>query len=294
MPLLLAEANRLSQNDLVRGVVEEFIRHDPIFGLLPFTGTMGKSYDYVREKTLAQGNWLDPNDTVQESASDFTEVSTRLRILIGDVDVDKFLDGTLSDKNSQKAIQIASKVKGMSNQFRDALINGLQANKEFDGLEELCVAGQSLTTTTALDMKMLDELLDSVKLGADVIIMHPILIRQYRQLLRAFGGNTGGMMEIPNYGLPVLAHEGVPILPNDFINPFDIGGSVWTSTAYAVHFDEANGVHGLFAKNHPVGFDLEAMGTVADKDATRTRIKLYTGMAMKATHSLSKLSGILH
>ena len=100
MPLLKAEAEKLSNNDLVAGVIEEIIDRDPLFYLLPFVGTNGKAYVYDRENTLSEADFLDPNDTVNEGAATFTEVTARLRILAGDVDVDKFLQATMSDTNN--------------------------------------------------------------------------------------------------------------------------------------------------------------------------------------------------
>lgn len=294
MPLLKSEADKLSQNDLVRGIIEEFIDQEELFALLPFVGTSGKSYDYNREKTLSTGDWLDPNEEVQESASEFEEVTTRLRILIGDVDVDKFIDGTESDTNSQKAIQIQSKLKGMRRQYKDALINGVQANKQFDGLQALTVADQILDAKElALDLAMLDELTAAVATGADVIMMRPEHYRKYKQLMRTFGGNTGGMIQLENFGRPVLAHDGCPIIVNEFIKTSaDTAGTGLIADIFALHLNEANGVHGLFANQHAAGFAIEELGTVQNKDATRSRIKMYTGLALKSTKSLSKLSKV--
>jgi hypothetical protein len=36
---------------------------------------------------------------------------------------------------------------------------------------------------------------------------------------------------------------------------------------------------------------VEDLGTVQNKDATRTRIKWYTGLALKSTKSLARLEG---
>ena len=202
MPLLREEAAKLSQEDMLRGVIEEFINKDDLFGILPFAPTTGKALVYHREKTLATGDWLDPNDEVKEGASTFDEVTTQLRILIGDVDVDKFLDGTMSNVNSQKAIQIASKLKGMRTQFQDALINGTQAKKQFDGLNALVNAKQ-IIDAKGYDMgfSMFDELTDAVKLGADCLMMRSEHVRAYKAMLRLMGGNNGGMIQLPKFNV---------------------------------------------------------------------------------------------
>lgn len=293
MPLLRVEAEKLSQEELLRGIIEEFIDKEELFALMPFSPVTGKALAYNREKTLATGDWLNENEIVNEGASTFDEITTRLRALIGDVDVDKFLDATMSEKNSQRAIQIASKVKGMRNQFKDALINGTTANKQFDGLQALVTAEHTLAGLNAsIAFSMLDELRDAVRLGADVIMMRPEHIRAYRALLRTMGGNTGAIIQLPNFDKPILAHDGVPIIQNEYIKKVDKGGGVFTSDIFALKLDEANGVHGLYASGTPAGFVIEDLGTVQNKDATRTRIKMYTGLAMKSTQSLAKIGNV--
>lgn len=292
MPLLIEEARGLSQEDLVRGVIEEFIQNEPLFALLPYTPTSGKAYTYNREKELAEGAWLNTNEVVPESSSKFEEVTTNLRILIGDVDVDKFINGTMSDTNNQLAIQIAAKVKGMSGQFRNALINGQAANKQFDGIKRLVTADQTIDAgVNPLALSMLDELKDAVKLGADMIMMRPEVIRQYKNLMRTFGGNTALMMQIDNFGKPVLSFDGIPIVANEYIEKW-VGGSDILTDIYAVRLNEADGLHGLYAEGHPAGFVIEDLGTVQNKDATRTRIKQYCGLALKATHSLARIEKV--
>jgi HK97 family phage major capsid protein len=296
MPLLATEAAKLSQEDMVRGIIEELIDTDELYLMLPYTQTEGKAYVYNREKALAGGSWVDPNATVTESASTFTEVTTQLRILIGDVDVDKFLNGVQSDENSQLAIQIASKIKGMSRQFRQALITGDTANKQFDGVAKLVTPEQQIVAGangSALTFSLLDDLVDRVETGADALIMRKGTFRAYKALLRAAGGTTPQMIEIENFGVMIPSHDGTPILINDFI-PGDVaqGTEDETCSIYAVRFDEANGLHGLFGGQGAAGFVVEELGTVQNKDAMRTRIKAYLGLALKSTKSLAALKGI--
>jgi hypothetical protein len=117
-------AETLSQEDMVRGVIEEIVHKDDLMALLPFSRTDGKAYVYVREKTNSEGVFLDVNEVVPEGASEVEEVVTKLRIIAGDVDVDKFLNETMSDTNQQLAIQIAMKAKGLATVFRRALVQG--------------------------------------------------------------------------------------------------------------------------------------------------------------------------
>ena len=301
MPLLKAEAEKLSNNELVAGVIEEIIDRDPLFYLLPFQGVNGKAYVYDRENTLSEADFLDPNDPVNEGAATFTEVTARLRILAGDVDVDKFLQATMSDTNNQKAIQIAAKAKALARKFRRTLVNGDNtANpKEFDGMWKLVANDRKIAAgagpTNNLSLSMLDELLDAVPNGADFIMMRPGTLRYYRGLLRATGGTEPQHIMIKDFGM-VMAHNGVPIIVNDFMSSVEaLNGSALTggtyASVYAGRLNEADGIHGIYGGSS-AGIVVEDIGTVQNKDATRTRLKWYCGLALKSTKSLARIHGL--
>ena len=292
MPLLKAEAEKLSNNQLVAGVITEIIDRDDLFAILPFTRVNGKAYVYNRENTLATAEWLDPNEEVKESASTFTEVTTNLRILAGDVDVDKFLMATMGDTNSQLAIQLSAKAKALGREFRKVLATGdhSQNSKQFDGVAKLVATTQKIDAKKKpLTFAMLDELLDMVPLGADCIMMRSGTYRAYLQLLRATSGTNAPLVMMENFGRPMLTHNGVPIIVNDFIAKTDNSGDV--CEIYAMRLNETDGLHGLFGGSN-AGIVVENLGTVQNKDAVRTRMKWYCGLALKSTKSLAALTNI--
>ena len=334
MALLLAEAKLLSSNQLELGVIEEIVDKEDLFAILPFTGINGKAYVYNRELTLSEADFLDPSGTVNEGAATFSEVVTTLRILIGDVDVDKFMDGVLSDTNSQKSTQIAAKAKGLLRKFRRTLAVGDSSvtSQEFDGLARIALditfgsgrsggvtsasanAAQDLTrsiyadgtspvastpaptTGTAgatLTLAMLDKLLDAVPNGADAIFMPRPVIRAFRGLVRAAGGNTASEFMVADFGKAMLTHNGVPILANDFIPVNETHGTSTTNTTsvYAVRLNESDGLHGIYGGG-TAGVVVEDIGTVQNKDSSRTRLKWYCGLALKSTLSLARLKGL--
>lgn len=298
MPLLKVEAEKLSNNDLVSGIVEEIIDRDDLFELMPFEQTNGKAYVYNRETTLSEAEFIDPNESVPEGAATFTEVISKLRILIGDVDVDKFLDEVNSDTTSQKAIQIAQKAKGLGKAFRRAMVQGDSAAnaKSFDGVESLvsATAGQVIAAGAngaAVTLGMLDDLIDKVDNGADALMMRRSTWRAIKALHRAAGGNTGAMLQVENYGV-MPAHDGIPVILNDYIQTDLVQGTNSATTAiYALRLNEVDGLHGLWGGNE-MGIRFEDIGTVQDKDATRSRLKWYCGMALKSTKSLASLNGV--
>lgn len=299
MPLLKTEADKLSNNDLVAGIIEEIIDKEDLFAVLPFVQSKGKAYVYNREKTLSEASFLDPNEAVPEGAATFDEIVTKLRILAGDVDVDKFIATTMDDVNDQVAIQIASKAKGLARKFRRTLAIGDNATnaKEFDGVAKLVSLDQTVEVAAnggALTLALLDELLDKVPNGADVLMMRPGTIRAYKQLLRATGSGTdAAMLQLDNFGRPVLGHSGVPIIENEFLPGDEDQGTTLDSTCsvYAIRLNESDGMHGIYG-GEDAGIRVEALGTVQNKDAWRFRVKWYVALALKSTKSLARLKGV--
>jgi hypothetical protein len=300
MALLRQEAEKLSNNQLISGVIDQIIDRDDLMAVLPFTQVNGKAYVYNRENTLGGASWLDPNEAINESAATFTEVVSKLRILAGDVDVDKFLQSTMGDTNDQMAIQIAKKAKAVSREFHRTLAKGdATANaKEFDGLPQLAAAAGGTQTVTAgangnaLTLTMLDELVDSVPNGPDVIVMRRGTIRAFRALLRATYGTDAVMQQLENFGRPMLTHNGIPVIMNEFLaNDEDQGSNSDTCSVYALRLNELDGLHGLYGGDN-AGIVVENIGTVQNKDATRIRLKWYTGLALKSTRSIGRLKGV--
>lgn len=297
MPLLSAEAQKLSANQMVAGIIEEIITVNEMFEVLPFVQVTGKAYVYHRENTLPSVTYLDPNDSVTEDAATFTEIVTKLRILAGDVDVDKFLEETMSDVTDQLATQIGLKAKAMARQFQSSVAIGNSGTnaKEFDGIGVLVSAAQTTPVGTnggALTLGALDQLIDSVPNKPDFLMMRSGTRRAYVALLRASGGVQPAMIQNHNFGQPILSHNGVPILVNDFLPGTEtLGSGTNLCSVYAVRANELDGLHGLYGGKE-AGMRVESIGTVQNKDATRTRVKWYCGLALKSTKSLARLSGV--
>ena len=301
MPLHRTQAEHLSSNQLISGVIDQIIDRDDLFAILPFVKSDGKAYVYNREDQIGSADWLDPNDAVNESAATFTDVVAKLRILAGDVDVDKFLQQTMGDTNDQMAVQIAKKAKTVGREFHRALATGDSTinAKQFDGLAVLSAAGGSSQNTSAgangnaLTLTMLDELCDAVPNGADVIVMRRGTIRAFRALLRATYGTDAVMQMMENFGRPMLTHNGIPVIMNEFLAGNETQGTSNgnTTSVYALRLNELDGLHGLWGGDN-AGVVVENVGTVQNKDATRIRLKWYTGLALKSTRSMARLKGV--
>jgi HK97 family phage major capsid protein len=299
MPLLKDEADKLSNDMLRQGVIENIITSDEVFALLPFIPISGKAYVYNREASLGTAAFVDVNEEITESASTFTKVTETLRRIIGDVDVDDFLQTQESDTTDQSAVQIGTKSKVVGRSFANKLINGDStgtAGKEFDGLLNLMPAGQMADTGDnggALSFDFLDEMIDLVKVGGQrVYIMPSRTLRAYIQLVRALGGTNPEHLTVEGITGPIPSYRGIPILKNDWIpvNQTKGTGSDQT-TIFLAALDEAEGLAGLMSDSQG-GVEVKVVGPVQNKDATRYRVRWYTSVALHSELSVAAADGI--
>jgi hypothetical protein len=87
----------------------------------------------------------------------------------------------------------------------------------------------------------------------------------------------------------VQVYDGIPIGISDSISDTQTQGtSTDCSTIYAVQFGEG----GLAGVTAPGGLQVERVGSLEVRDATRTRVKWYVSLALFNTLKLAKLNGV--
>ncbi len=298
MPLLTAEAQKLSNDMLRQGVIENVITSDELFAILPFRPVDGKVYVYNRENSLGTSDFYDTNDTITEDSASFTKVSVYLKRIIGDTDVDDFLQSTHSDTTDQTSVQIATKSKVVGRNFADKLINGDETGnpKEFDGLINLLPAGQTLTVGAngaPLSLDHLDELIDLVKVGGQLVfIMNSRTRRSFFKLARATGGTHVEQLDIPGVTGTLPSYRGIPILKNDYVPINQTQGTeTAATTVFLCALDEDEGVAGLLAEKN-AGIDVVDVGPVQNKDARRWRVRWYSGVALHSELAMAGAVGV--
>lgn len=300
----LAESAKLAQDELIAGVIEDVITVNRLFEVLPFDGIDGNALAYNRENVLGDVQNTGVGDTVTaKAAATFTQVTSSLTTIIGDAEVNGLIAATRSgDGNDQTAVQIASKAKSAGRQWQGQFITGTGAANQFNGLINLCSAGQTVDTGvngSALTFEILDELMDLVvdKDGqVDYFTMHARTLRSYMSLLRGLGGaSIGDVVELPS-GAEVPAYRSVPIFRNDY-NPINqskgAGGAIKT-TIFAGTFDDGSrqhGIAGLTAENM-AGIQVVDVGESETKDERIWRVKWYCGLALFSEKGLACADGI--
>ncbi|WNZ59913.1 phage major capsid protein [Myxococcus sp. MxC21-1] len=300
--ITLAEASKLSQNDLVAGVIANIITVDRFYDVLPFEPVEGPAAVYNRENVLGDVQMLGVGSSITAKApTTFTQVTSALKRIIGDAELDNFVEATTSDTSDQLALQVAGKAKAVGRKYANLLLNGTGANDEFEGLLGLVSPGQTLVAGAdgaALSFEILDALLDRVtaKDGkVDFLMMHARTIRSLKSLLRGQGG--AGIVEtlkLPS-GEETIVYEGVPIFRNDWMPTDQTQGTSTTCTSIiAGCLDDGSrkvGIAGLHARK-AMGIQVVDIGESEDKDESITRVKFYCGLAVYSDLALAVAQGI--
>ena len=294
MALTLTEASKLSNDVLLSGVIETIVNESPVLQHMPFIEIVGNSLTYNRENAAPTVAFYDVGDAWAESTPTFSQVTATLKILGGDADVDNYVAATRGNVQDLEAAVVELKSKAVQQKFDDTFINGdTDTNaKSFDGIDKLTPTGQTVTmgvNGATLTLDKLDELIDKVKSGKPHIL---IMSRRTRRKLNSLARTTGSSFlqtDRNMLGQMVQFYDGVPIGISDWVSDEQREGtSRDSSTVYAVQFGE-DGVAGLTG---PSGLQVERVGSLETKDATRTRVKWYVAVALFSTVKLAKLTGV--
>jgi hypothetical protein len=293
MPLTLADATRLSQDMLVRGVVETVIEESAVLRYLPFVRIVGNSLRYNQESGLGDVEFYAVGDTWTESTLSVTEKTAKLAILGGDADVDAFLQQTYADPNDLRALVIAAKAKALAHHFSNTFFNGDTAveAKEFDGLKKLSAGARTMNkgaNGAVLDLAHLDELTDMITPGAPHVLF---MSKRTRRKLSSLRRASGSVLETGTdaFGRRVMTYDGIPVEVDDHIFDNEVkGSSNDCSSIYAVQFGFQTGLCGL----DNGGIQAQPLGALETKDAWRTRIKWYCGLALFRSTALARLEGV--
>jgi hypothetical protein len=307
MSLTLVEGAKLSNDVLLKGVMETTVKDSPILQRMPFIEIVGNALTYNRENAMAAAGWYDVGDTWVESTPTFTQKTASLKILGGDADVDNYIKKSRSNIQDIEAAIIELKAKALRYEFERAFIygNSTTSPKEFDGMlksidtatasDQVYACGASGATLT---LTMVDKLIDMIRgQKPDLLLMSRRSRRKITALIRASGGTietwpspTGAA------GQFVQAYNGVPIGVSDYmLDTHTVSGSVETlytgstsSVILALCFGEG-AVSGISA---PGLMEIERLGSLETKDASRTRIKWYCGLADFAVVKRAALIGV--
>jgi hypothetical protein len=312
--LTLAEAAKLKQNPLERGVLETFVQEASFMDLVPFKNIAGSALSYNEEATLPGVEYRAVNSPYTESTGTVNQKQEGIVIGGGEADVDTFIVQTGGDLNDERALQERGKVKAIVYQFQNGFINGdvaVDANS-FDGLKKRLVGAQvidppgtSINVLGATDaerhdfLDQLDLLLSKVpgiNESNGLIIMNDLMKMAFMSSTRRLSVTT---TDREDFGKIVDRYRGIRIVdpgtkadgsmiipqtePDGAGSPANI-----TSSVYAVKLgrditDQA--VTGLTNG----GVQVEDLGKLQSKPAWRTRIEFFHGLAIFGGKAAARL-----
>jgi hypothetical protein len=299
--LTITEWEKLNPTPLSSGVVEIFASENPVLAMLPFQNVAGNSYKYNQEQTLPGIAFRGFNEGYTESTGVINPQTESLTIIGGDSDFDVAQIAMKLGGNDTRAVHDGMKAKSLSLEWLKTFFKGDTGDnpKAFDGLETRLTGSQVLSAGAngaQLTLDMLDELCDAVTGQPSAIFAPKAIIRHYRGLLRTVGGATPESLMIPNFGRPVIAHNGVPILPIEdgadgnpilAFNETQSSSNV-ASSVYAVKFGP-DALHGI----QTAPMNVRDLGELETKPAYRTRIEWYSGIVLKHPKCAARLKGVL-
>jgi len=301
MAMTLVEAEKLSNDILLKGVIETIITESQILKKLPFIDIVGNGLTYNQENALPTAGFYDVGDTWVESTPTFTQATATLKIIGGDADVDEFLRQTRSNIQNLKAIVTELKSKSIARKFEDTFIYGSTTinAKAFNGLHALVGSAQqvhagSSTTGAAGSIAKLKELCRLVLPGdPDALIMRRAMLDRLSDY--AERNYSPIKFTADQFGKPIAAFKGIPIIVTDWaVQTETIASSAYAlqtggacTSIFAVKFGEK-----ALAGCQNGGIQGKDLGDLETKDASRTRIKWYTSLALFNTLALARYDGI--
>lgn len=295
MALTLANQKLLSNDMLVKGIIDSIVTVNQFYSALPFAGIHGNALAYNCEKAGADQQDLvttmnTVGSTINKDQQEFTRKSTELTTIIGDAQVNGLIEAVGSDMASATAVQVAAKAKGVGRKFMNLMINGTAvAGAGFDGLAVMTAIEPTLDADSSDILGKLDVLIDACldKDGmVDYIMTNSEGVRKITAAFRAAG--TGfDMMDVKNSSgavSQVQSYRGVPIYRNDFITSVDNADAdaiVNNTPIYVGTVDDGSLTHGIsgLTASKSAGLQVQQLGAREDVDANITRVKWYCGLA---------------
>jgi len=326
MAITKTQAGYLCTDAIKKGVISTIVNVSPFARYMPFITIDGNSYKHNLETTLGGANWYVPNETITEQTPVIAQRSVELAELINDADVDAFLQQVRSKDQDLKATTIELASAAIANEFEKQCIYGQQttsySTKQMKGLIQLIAEVEGATVTDwdasensqiysktasqsdTLTLDMLDEGCDLIKPGKpDALITSRRMRRKITALARAAGNNL--VHDKDELGYPVEMWGDSKLLVSDHLkdqHDDPDASQDWAPRSYAfatastagddtsMIFYVKWGEQGVCGVENG-GIQIEDIGKLETKDATRTRIKWYVGMANFAKYSIGATFG---
>lgn len=299
MAMRLIEWAKTEQDELKKGVIEEFAKSSVILDYLPFQDIEGNAYTYNKEERLPGIAFRGVNESYDEGTGVVNPATETLKIMGGDADTDKFLIKTQKAGFDRRATDIAMKVKAAALYFTKIVFDGDQASdpKQFDGLNDRLTGDQVITAGTDganISHNLILQAIHAVQGTPDLMVMGKQMLRNLNNLAES---STILSIDKDDWGRQIKLYDGIPI---GIIEDDNDGSEI-------LAFDETQGSSsGVCGSLYVMKFgadefftglqngvlDAYDLGEIDDKPVFRARIEWYITIAIFHSKSVSRLKGI--
>lgn len=252
--------NYLTNDKVLKGVLDTIVKESPILARLPFKDHTGNSLLFNIEDTMATVNWYSIGDTWVEGVNTWAQGSVALTTMGGDVDTDKFAIKTKGDINDVRAVNIEGKAKAMAHEFDRAFVYGqttsTSSTKELKGLlkwianyestalsiadldygnnDQVILNDATVNTPAVLALGKLDELIDAVRPGKPDVLMLDRRMRRYLNVIAYASASSPIRVAQDEFGKFIALYNEIPVVINDFMadNMTDATSGVITIADY--------------------------------------------------------------
>ncbi len=298
MAVTLLDASRMAANDpLKAGIIEQIAMSSNLLNALQFENISGSAIEYTREGVLPTVGARAVNEAYSEDAGQSEKRKVALKIVGGDLDVDKFIVQTMGQ--DVRVTKVQQKIKSLAGYIEKLLIKGDETSnpEEFDGLQAILgsAAGNQVIENHAsgapLSLAKLDEAIDAVE-NPNMILLNKALIRRLVTASRntSVGGNVN--YEVNNFGQRITTYNGIPLIAIDKDNtetailPFTENAASNTSI-YIV-----NASAGVYTGIENQGIQVRDLGELDTKPVYRTRVEWYLNHAVWHKRGAARLMKI--
>lgn len=304
MALTLVEASKYSNDVLQRGVIETFVRDDPLLERLKFKTIVGNALTYNREIGEADAEFKGVNDTWTPTEQKVTPYTATLKILGNAARIDDFIRSTRQNINDVRAEMILGNIKAVKKAWSDGVVYGNATTnpKSFDGLHLLIsnstyntlIIDGSDTAAVALSLgNHLDKAINMIKGFKSACILSSKEMRRLVTIyLRSVGSINTGRDE---FSRQVMLYNDIPWYPTDYI----VGTELTSSGAFSAKIGgfttsifiistEEKALEGL----HSRPLETTPWETVPGTNVEESKIRWYCSLMMQSLVSCAKIVGI--
>ena len=238
----LTEAQRLTQSQLIPGVIEQDIKRNNPIERVAVALALGKSIKWNREKTVLDGDVqkVDIGASLSWTSSmDYESKEVELKRAALPRLLDNFILDVYGTVQSYEAQALWEIKKGMIRWLGDQFIYGdttySAGGLEMDGLHAWAAENDSGAAadgvydidmaSAALSVASLRTMLDAMKAGCDFILVPPEIGLRIDETYEeaAFAGTAGDHIMssfsrgINDLGKPIMYYQGIPIIRTDYL-----------------------------------------------------------------------------